>query len=150
MHHSFLMFFFSIFGLPTTFYHFCNHGSARDQAGRLRVCNTTDRTTDCVYNGFRACFTGTRDITENPPLRRYQRGRTIPYCAYLWLSPVSSTSRNRSNTASNKINRFSVEQFVWIKSDGESKLGFETVGSTEAKFLCRSIDFLVSAAVRQA
>ncbi|CAM9577121.1 unnamed protein product [Ectocarpus fasciculatus] len=38
--------------------------------------------------------------------------------------------------------------FVWMTADGESRLGFETSSNMNARFLCRSIDFLVSATVQ--
>eukprot|EP00903_Cladosiphon_okamuranus_P012730 g11901.t1 len=37
---------------------------------------------------------------------------------------------------------------VWMTADGEGKLGFETSSHLDARFLCRCIDFLVSAAVQ--
>lgn len=39
-------------------------------------------------------------------------------------------------------------QCVWMTADGEGKLGFETSSHLNARFLCRSIDFLVSAVVQ--
>ena len=35
-----------------------------------------------------------------------------------------------------------------MMADGEGRLGFETSSSADARFLCRSIDFLVSAVVQ--
>eukprot|EP00904_Undaria_pinnatifida_P011164 jgi/Undpi1/7178/HiC_scaffold_22.g09652.m1 len=40
------------------------------------------------------------------------------------------------------------DQFLWMMADGEGRLGFETSSSADARFLCRSIDFLVSAVVQ--
>ncbi|CAN0009211.1 unnamed protein product [Ectocarpus sp. 4 AP-2014] len=37
---------------------------------------------------------------------------------------------------------------VWMTADGEGRLGFETSTNMDARFLCRSIDFLVSATVQ--
>ncbi|CAN0016557.1 unnamed protein product, partial [Laminaria digitata] len=40
------------------------------------------------------------------------------------------------------------DQFLWMLADGQGRLGLEMYSSADARFLCRSIDFLVSAVVQ--
>lgn len=44
--------------------------------------------------------------------------------------------------------RLYIGQFLWMIGDGLGRLGFEMNSIADARFLCRSIDFLVSAVVQ--